>query len=173
MGIGLLVAVLLGVVGRHREIFLPLSISATIRLDPLLPLAFVTAGAALITPRRFTLEPRNLREREVRLSSVAAFSIAAGLGMAVVSAPRVGEFLLLSRNFIALLGLLLLLGTVADTRLALLALSTVTLLYAYAGSYPAGEPKTWAWLLHEEPTGRAWAVAVTLLIVGSVLDAVR
>lgn len=171
--LGLLAAILLGIMGRHRAVFLPLSISSTIRLDPILPLAFVIAGGSLITPRRYTLEPRNWRERGVRLLSVGAFAVLASLGMLAISPPPGGGFLLLARNFVALLGLLLLLGAVAETRLALLALGVVALVYAATGSHHGGEPKQWAWLLQQEPAGRGWMLAVMLLVAGLVVDAAR
>jgi hypothetical protein len=89
------------------------------------------------------------------------------IGLCVISIPQLADAALLMRNYMALLGLFLLMACVSETPVAALSLGVLVVLYAYIGSQSAGEPRPWAWLLRGPGFAPAWWAAGCLFAVGS------
>jgi hypothetical protein len=57
-----------------------------------------------------------------------------------------------------------------EVRLTLVVIGVAGFLYAYFGSDRAGDPRQWAWMLHDGRSSAAWCVALVALSVGVVVD---
>lgn len=168
--LGALASTAIEVVGLHRSVFLPFSITSTIRLTPLLAYPFAAALALLADPRLFTLDVRGGRERAVRLVALSALLTLSALAMSAVAGFREPDTLMLIRNLLCALGVLLILATVVDLRLALLVVGVLVFLYGYFGSQRTGEPRTWAWLLQSSNSHLRWTAALLCFIAGLAVD---
>jgi len=158
------------VLGLHREVFLPFSAGEVLRLGPVLPYAFALAAAPISNPRRFDLEQRGLRESTVRAVAIG-FVCAGSFGL--VSVATLGEpeeWAIAGRNYFFFFGLILLLSTNVEAKLAALTVGVFVVLYAYAGSQPDGTPREWAWLLQAPDSEPAALLSMLSSSVGLARD---
>jgi hypothetical protein len=161
------------VAAHDQAIFLPWHVELSVRLEPLAPAVLVCLPTWLVTPRHYTLEPRNGRERASRAVVVLGLLPAAvAVSAAVSAAVSFDSGLLCLRNSLCFIGMLMLFAACSDGRVAGLLITLVVWFTGWLGS-DLGPLRDYAWLNFTPRDPTSWAICVVTFVVGCAVDVCR